>query len=69
MITIFIPAWFRQTTLPTAVGVQILFLFFALFAPIIFSASFYGIFPPVSLSATKGAAKIATTCITGMGEK
>jgi len=52
-----------------APGVQILLLFFALFAPIIFGASLYGIFPLVKLSAAKGTAKINTACITGMGEK
>jgi len=53
----------------TAAGVQILFLFLTLFGPIIFGASFDGIFPPVRLPAAERTAKIITPCIPGMGEK
>jgi len=58
---------FRQTTI--APGVYVLFLDLALFAAIIFKASLYRIFTPVSLPATKWTAKITTCCIPRMGEK
>ncbi len=53
----------------TAAGVQILFLLLAVFGPIIFGASFDGIFPPVRLPAAERATQIITACIAGMGEK
>jgi len=46
-----------------------LFLFFALFGPIILRASVNGIFSPVGLTATERAAKITSAGIPGMGEK
>jgi hypothetical protein len=60
---------FRRQTLFAAIVVQDLFLFLALFVAIILRTSFYGFFPTVSFSATKGAAKIIPTCIPGMGKK
>ena len=53
----------------TAPGVQILFLYLALFAAIIFNASLDCIFPAVNVPTTKRTPKIATTSIAGVGEK
>jgi hypothetical protein len=53
----------------TAAGVQLFFLFLALFGSIILGASFDGIFPPVRLPAAERAAKITTPFIPRMGEK
>jgi hypothetical protein len=38
-VLLFFRDWFRQTVLLTARGIQILFLFLALFGPVIFGAS------------------------------
>jgi hypothetical protein len=53
----------------TAAGVQILFLYLALSAPIIFAASGNGILATVSIPAAERAAKITTSGIPGVGEK
>jgi hypothetical protein len=60
---------FRGATLFTAVVVQGLFLFLALFVAVILRTSLYGFFPTMSFPATKGAAKIIPTCIPGVGKK
>jgi hypothetical protein len=64
---LFIRIRFRPVAI--APGVQILFLYLALFAAIIFNASLDGIFAAVNLPTTKRTPKIATAGIAGVGEK
>ncbi len=59
----------RFSYAPIAPVVQILFLYLAFFAAIIFSASVYGVFATVSLPTTERTAKIITSGIARMGEK
>jgi hypothetical protein len=68
-VAFFISDWFPQTVLMASAGVQILFLYLALFAPIIFAASGNGILATVSIPAAERTAKITTTGIARMGKK
>jgi hypothetical protein len=69
VVAFFISDWFRQTVLMASASVQILLLYLAFFAPIIFTASLYGVFAPMSLPAAERTAKVSTPCIARMGEK
>ena len=66
---IFLGIRFRQSVLAAAAGIQILLLYLAFRAPIIFDASANGIFAPVRLPATERAAKIDAACIAWVREK
>jgi hypothetical protein len=59
----------RQTILLASASVQILFLYLAFVAPIIFSASSCGVFTPMSLPTAERAAKIIAAGIAWVGEK
>lgn len=65
----FILDWLRQTVLMASASVQILFLYLAFRGLIIFGASAYGVFAPMSLPAAERTAKVSTPCIARMGEK
>jgi len=62
-------AWLRQTILLTTGVIQLLFLYLAFFALVIFSASAGGFLAPVCLPAAERTAKINTPCIPWMGKK
>ncbi|MEA1883284.1 MAG: hypothetical protein U9N62_02025 [Thermotogota bacterium] len=64
---LFIWTRFRQAAI--APGVQILFLYLARFAAIIFNASLYGTYFPMGLPTTKGTTEVLTVSISGMGNK
>ena len=66
---IFIQVRFRQSVLLAAAGIQMLLLYLAFRAPIIFDAPVYGILAPVSRSATKRTAKIVAAGIAWVGKK
>jgi hypothetical protein len=68
-VLFFFRAWFRQTVLSTARGIQTLFLFLAFRALIIFDASAFGVLAPMSLPAAERAAKIIAACIAWVGEE
>ena len=69
-ISFFIGTRFRKSVLlVVSGGIQTLFLFLALWALIIFSASTVGALAPVGISAAERAAKITTTGISWMGKK
>lgn len=66
---IFIEIRFRQSVLPAAFGIQMLLLYLAFRALIIFDATADGILAPVGLPAAERAAKIAAACIAWVGEE
>ena len=69
IVSTFIESRFRYTVLFATGGIQILLLYLALLAPVIFGTSADGFLAPMSLPAAERTAKIIAACIPWMGEK